>query len=306
MATVHSGTIDGLRDGDLDLAATLWSGQVFRWVRDTDGVWWSGTVGSRATRLSQSADGSTIYWEASGSDHDDAKRAVRSFLRLDDADLPALAKRWCKRDSLFAEAWAARPGVRILRQDAHECFFSFLCASVAPITRIAGMLRAVASECGEPLANGLIPFPDAQALATISQERWYELGLGFRAKRVAAAARMLAQLPPNHLSDLRRNATHGEAKRELMGFLGVGEKIADCVCLFSLDKDGAVPVDVHIWRVAQSHYAPDLSGKSLTPTNYARAVQAFHDTFGPQAGWAQQILFYRAAVVRRNSRAPEG
>ena len=300
---MFNGTIDNLRDGDLDLSATLWSGQVFRWTPDASGVW-SGMVGARAMRLSQSADGQTLRWEASGTDTEDARKAVRSFLRLDDADLPALAKEWCRKDSLFAESWAARPGVRILRQDPDECFFSFLCASVAPITRIAGMLRAVASECSEPLPGGFLPFPTATALAAIPVERWYELGLGFRAKRVDAAARMLAELPPYHLADMRHNATHGEAKRELMGFLGVGEKIADCACLFSLDKDGAIPVDVHIWRVTQSHYAPDLAGKSLTPANYGRATQAFHDRFGPRAGWAQQILFYRAAVVRRNSRVP--
>ena len=83
-----------------------------------------------------------------------------------------------------------------------------------------------------------------------------------------------------------------------MAFFGVGEKIADCVCLFALDKNGAVPVDVHIWRIAQTTYAPDLAEKSLTPANYARATEAFHDRFGPLAGWAQQILFYRAAVSR--------
>ena len=84
----------------------------------------------------------------------------------------------------------------------------------------------------------------------------------------------------------------------MTAFFGVGEKIADCVCLFALDKNGAVPVDVHIWRIAQTVYAPDLAGKSLTPANYARAVQSFQDRFGPYAGWAQQILFYRAAVER--------
>ncbi len=32
----------------------------------------------------------------------------------------------------------------------------------------------------------------------------------------------------------------------LIGFPGVGRKVADCVALFSLDQHGAIPVDVHV------------------------------------------------------------
>jgi 3-methyladenine DNA glycosylase/8-oxoguanine DNA glycosylase len=31
---------------------------------------------------------------------------------------------------------------------------------------------------------------------------------------------------------------------------------------------------------------------------YARVGEAFRERFGPHAGWAQQTLFYRAAVAR--------
>jgi N-glycosylase/DNA lyase len=126
-----------------------------------------------------------------------------------------------------------------------------------------------------------------------------ELGLGFRAKRVAEAARRLDTLPAGHLAALREQATHEEARRELCAFFGVGTKIADCVCLFALDKDGAIPVDTHIWRIACARYTPELAGRSLTPAAYDRVTDAFQDRFGPYAGWAQQTLFYRAAVGRQ-------
>lgn len=31
-------------------------------------------------------------------------------------------------------------------------------------------------------------------------------------------------------------------------------KVADCVCLMALDKHQAVPVDVHVWQIAQRDY----------------------------------------------------
>jgi N-glycosylase/DNA lyase len=300
----NSGCITGLRREDLDLSATLRSGQVFRWTQDADHVWHGVLENQRIARLQQSADSAGIWWEADGPD---AEAAIRSFLRLgpQEPDLTALAETWCREDALFAEAWARNPGIRVLRQDPGECFFAFLCASVAPIARISGMLRAVAGELGTPLRPGEITegyytlFPSASQIAAASEERLRELGLGFRARRVMEASRTLIQLPPGHLAVLRHGATYDEAKKELTAFFGVGEKIADCVCLFALDKDGAIPVDTHIWRIAVTRYAPDLAGKSLTAANYARVTQAFHDRFGPLAGWAQQTLFFRSAVGRQ-------
>ena len=289
---MHNGTITGLRPGDLDLAATLNSGQMFRWTRDADGAW-RGMVGANRLRLMQSEDLSSVFWET---DSDDAAM-VRSFLRLDDTDLPALAAQWSANDPSFAEAWAARPGVRILRQHSEECFFAFLCASVAPIARIRGMLTAVAAEYGTPHGEGWTQFPDAARLAAASETRLRNLGLGFRARRIVEAATLLAQQPDDHLSALR-SASYADARHALTRFFGVGAKIADCICLFALDKDGAIPVDTHIWRIARTRYAPELAGKSLTPANYDKVTLAFHQHFGPMAGWAQQILFYRAAVRR--------
>ena len=158
------------------------------------------------------------------------------------------------------------------------------------------MLRAVADEWGTALDDGHLAFPEPARLAAGSESRLRELGLGFRAKRVAEAARTLAALPSDHLAGLRHGSTHAEARLALRSFFGVGEKIADCVCLFALDKDGAIPVDTHIWRIARTRYARDLAGKSLTTGSYARVTEAFHERFGPLAGWAQQTLFYRSAV----------
>ncbi len=46
-------------------------------------------------------------------------------------------------------------------------------------------------------------------------------------------------------------------------------QVADCVCLMSLDKTGAIPVDTHVWQIAARHYMPKLKqAKSLTTTIY--------------------------------------
>ena len=51
---------------------------------------------------------------------------------------------------------------------------------------------------------------------------------------------------------------------------GVGAKVADCVCLMSLDKTNAIPVDTHVWQISCRDYQiPELKGaKTLTKSIY--------------------------------------
>jgi N-glycosylase/DNA lyase len=275
-----SGTLPLSDPDELDLDATLGSGQLFRWSRSTEGVW-SGWHGGDFLRLQQT--GQTLHWDGPSEAH------IRQFLRLDEIELARLAEGWAKNDPAFAEAWALQSGVRILRQDPHDCFFSFLCAANANIPRIGQMIAAFA-----PVAA---PFPPAHEIARLTESTLRARGLGFRAPRVRLAAKTLAAAPAGTLLALRGQSLES-IEAALTAHSGIGRKIADCIALFSLDADEAVPVDTHIWQIACARYTPELKGKSLTPGAYQTVVDAFHQRFGPKAGWAQQILFYRRAVGR--------
>jgi hypothetical protein len=80
----------------------------------------------------------------------------------------------------------------------------------------------------------------------------------------------------------------------------VGPKVAACICLFSLDKHDAIPVDTHVWDLATKYYAPHLAKKSLTPKLHAEIQQAFVDRFGPYAGWAHNCLFISELASHRH------
>ena len=81
-------------------------------------------------------------------------------------------------------------------------------------------------------------------------------------------------------------------QEELLGFTGVGRKVADCVALFSLDQTGAIPVDTHVWQIACRDFDVNLvNAKSLTPKIYNRVGELFRGRFGMHAGWAHSLLF---------------
>ena len=76
--------------------------------------------------------------------------------------------------------------------------------------------------------------------------------LGYRSKYVVRAARNVAE----GIFDLSGvcSLSYEDARQELMKLYGVGEKVADCICLFALRHFQAFPVDTHIRQALLKHY----------------------------------------------------
>ena len=299
-------------DQPFTLSATLASGQNFRWRRDAQNVWW-GAVESTVVAAWQ-ANGqpdSPLHWQTFP--QRDQRGLVRGYFRLD-VDLLALYTDWTRAEPRMTEAVSAFRGLRVLRQPPHECLFAFQCAACNTVVKIERSVTHLAAHYGQPIDTGLavppapsVPdsapfsnlfyaFPTLDALAH-ADEATLRAGLwGYRAPRVIALARHLQTLPPDWLLSLRQRS-YPDAHAALTDLFGIGAKLADCICLFALDKDAAVPVDTHIRQIATRLFAPELAAKSLTPRIYNALADAYRSRFGAWAGWAQQYLFF--AELRR-------
>jgi N-glycosylase/DNA lyase len=78
----------------------------------------------------------------------------------------------------------------------------------------------------------------------------------------------------------------------LLQLQGVGPKVADCVCLMGLGWGEAVPVDTHVWQIAQRDYKFGKGKhKSLTKATYDAVGDHFRQLWGKEAGWAHSVLF---------------
>lgn len=83
------------------------------------------------------------------------------------------------------------------------------------------------------------------------------------------------------------------AHEALLELQGVGPKVADCVSLMGLGWGEAVPVDTHVWQIAQRDYKFGKGGKhkSLTKATYDAVGDHFRSLWGKEAGWAHSVLF---------------
>ena len=283
LATTHVAV-----DQPLDLPLTLESGQAFRW-HDDGGVW-SGFIEGRLLTLERDDAGLRVAFDPAS--QPDAGRAVRDYFRLDD-DLPAIYAQLC-RDERLAAAVERHWGLRILRQDPWECLIAFICSQNSNIPRIAGMQETLANTLGGTATLGALTrrtFPTPEALASAGEARLRELGLGYRARYVAATAETVAAGGLDLLA--LRDAPYEDAKAALVALPGVGEKVADCVLVFALEQMDAVPIDRWVRRALEEWY---LDGQRLS---YRDLWAWTREAFGPYAGYAQQYLFFRRRATAR-------
>ncbi|XP_072223817.1 N-glycosylase/DNA lyase [Leuresthes tenuis] len=222
---------------------------------------------------------------------------LRDYFQLH-VKLGDLYKEWGAADCHFKQIADIFTGVRMLRQDPTECLFSFICTSNNHISRIQGMVERLCQNLGAPLCQldqtSYYDFPTLSALADSSVEaRLRDLGFGYRARFLQQSAKQILDTHGLQWLEGLRRVPYLEARDALRTLPGVGTKVADCVCLMSLDKPEAVPVDTHVWQIAKRDYkyAADNGQKSLTDKLHKQIGDFFRKLWGPYAGWAHSVLF---------------
>jgi N-glycosylase/DNA lyase len=262
------------------------SGQVFLW--EEIGSIWYGIYGNHVLRLSQAEDGPEL------SSFPELEKSEQRVFRLDD-DLSSIFAE-ITRDPLVRRLVSRYPGLRLLRQQPEQCIFSFVCANNTNISMIRRMLRNLTRKFGKAIkVDGIdfFTFPAAQDLDSASIDELRSCGVGYRAKAIKAVARSIVNADLD--LDMLKRSSYFKAKEELLRIYGIGDKIADCVLLFSLDKLEAFPLDIWISRAVAKYYSwaydPRFSDK-LTHSQYQVVSEGMRNYFGRYAGYAQQYLYY--------------
>jgi len=295
---------------DYDLAATLSSGQAFRWR--WDGAAWIGIVAGKWVGLGQTPTGIAATIAAGESSPQWLMDYLQVRVNLDQvvATFPD--------DEPMRRAVAACRGLRLLQQDPWECLASFILSSTKQIVQIRQIVTLLCERFGDEIAvpqghPRAFSFPDPERLAGANETELRACKMGFRAPYLLEAARRVADarldleklqtLASDQLQVLtsrtggRRSAASlteapvDEARAMLMQLPGVGRKIADCVLLFAYGFQSAFPIDVWVENALQTLYFPKRRASR-------KRLRHFSEThFGPNAGFAQQYLFHYMRTV---------
>ncbi|MDE1889805.1 MAG: DNA-3-methyladenine glycosylase 2 family protein [Planctomycetota bacterium] len=258
---------------DFNLEYTLLCGQLFRVSQLED--WYYITVRDRIFSVRQTAE----HLEFHGID----KKLLTHYLGLDESYSDILAQ--INKDPRIGAAIKRYHGLRIVRQDPWECLISFICSSAANIPKIKLNLEKLSQSFGRRIElNGFerYSFPNPGDLN--DYERILLAKTGFRARYVRTANDLVSE---PFLMSLKK-LPYLEAKRVLKHIPGVGDKVADCVLLFSLGFTEAFPIDTWMKKILQKLYFKN----QVVSNQQLHAFGAKY--FGRYAGYAQQFLYMLA------------
>ena len=254
-------------------------GQCFRWNKEEDGSY-TGVVNNKVINVRQK--GSTVEFN-----NIDDFNIIEDYFDFD-TDYEAV-KKTLDTDDIMQEAIKFGEGIRILNQDEWEIMISFMISANNRIPMIKRVIENLSKCYGEFICNyrgkDYYSFPTAEKLSKAPVEKILECKAGFRSPRIKeAATRVLDE--KDQIYNIK-NMSYDDGLSYLKTYSGIGDKVANCILLFSARHFNTFPVDVWVRRVMQTLYVSK-------DTKDADIRKFAENKFGKYSGFAQQYLFYYA------------
>ena len=262
----------------INLENTINSGQVFLWTKQKE--FWYGINGQDILKINNL--GKITSYSNKKYDFfrntDDMKEIIKSI----------------SKDKTTKIAVKKYLGLRLIRQDPFQCFISFIVSSNSNIQKIKSSLEKISIKFGKKIQfdnKEFYMFPEPKKIANATIQEIQNCGVGYRAKFIIDAAKMVESRQIDF--DQLKKSNYQNAKEMILTVPGIGNKVADCILLFSLDKIEAFPLDRWMIRILEKYYLEkfELETKSITEKQYNTLHEKIVKHFGPYAGYAQQFLF---------------
>lgn len=273
------------------------SGQMFLWKKYKNS--WYGTYGNHILKFTIT-DNEVEFCSTPRFDNWE-----RFIFRLDDNIQDIFTN--FSNDAILVKLLKKYRGLRLIRQDPYQCMISFACSSNTNISMIRMMLKKLSMKFGikKEIDNEIFfTFPTMRNLYKASINELCSCSVGYRAKAIKSIAEKIVSGVLT-IDELYRSK-YNEARKILTSIYGIGNKVADCILLFSLEKTEAFPIDVWMGRAIFMYYKRLIDNRNVTFMNankklsdnqYSILSDIMRDHFGKYGGYAQQYLFYHIRNV---------
>lgn len=281
-----------LLDSRFNPEISINSGQMFLWEKHENS--WYGTYGDHILKFMITDKELEFY---STPEFDNWQHFI---FRLDD-NIQEIFTGF-SNDSILLNLLKKYRGLRLIRQDPYQCMISFACSSNTNISMIRIMLKNLSMKFGTKMEidnKVFFTFPTMKNLYNASINELCACSVGYRAKAIKSIAEKVAT--GTLTIDELHCSNYDEARRILTDIYGIGNKIADCILLFSLEKTEAFPIDVWMGRAIFKYYKRLINKKNATFMNankklsdnqYSILSEIMRSHFGKYGGYAQQYLYY--------------
>lgn len=170
-------------------------------------------------------------------------------------------------------------GIRIVKQDLFETVISFIVSANNNIKRIQMILDRLRQKLGQNMGD-YYAFPTREALLSVNEEFFTNIGAGYRAKYLYETVRLIDEKTLKEWDLL----STPDLRKKLIGLSGVGPKVADCILLFGYGRGDVFPVDTWMAQMYNKFYEHQENREAI---RYNLTKQ-----FGQLSGFAQQYLFF--------------
>lgn len=275
------------------------SGQMFLWEKSKNS--WYGTYGNYILKFSITNNEVEFY---SSPKFDNWEHFI---FRLDD-NIQNIFSTF-SNDIILVKLLKRYAGLRLIRQDPHQCMISFACSSNTNISMIRTMLKNLSMKFGikkEIDNKKFFTFPPMKNLHKASINELCSCSVGYRAKTIKSIAQKIVTGALT-IDELYR-CKYDDGRKILTSIYGIGNKIADCILLFSLEKTEAFPIDVWMSRAIYMYYKRLIdnrkvtfmyANKKLSDSQYLILSETMRNHFGRYGGYAQQYLFYHIRDMKK-------
>ena len=262
----------------IDVDNSINSGQVFLWEKD--GTDWYGINGQDILKINKNGVIKSI------------RNSKTDFFRNND-NIQEIIKSISK-DKTVKKAVKEYEGLRIFKQDPFQCMISFIISSNSNIQKIKSSLEKITRKFGTKVkieGKEFFVFPKPEKIGNASINEIKACGVGYRASFVKEAAKMVTLKKINF--EYLEKCDYNEAKKNICSVPGIGNKVADCIMLFSLNKLESFPLDTWMIKILEKYYSKEfkIETKTITQKQYELLHEKIVNYFGPYCGYAQQYLF---------------